>query len=308
MLSLRQMSMEMDGIRSASQAVAPDSVFASNYTVTPTSMSMDMTMLGAMYAPSDDYTLMAMISHREIEMDHLIFGMAAPLIALNDGSREFTTSSSGLGDLKFSAIMPLSSSEGESWRWILGLSLPTGSIDEQDLIPGPGGRQQRLMPAPMQLGSGTLDLLAGLGVSEKLEHWSWGAQADGVLRAYENDRDYRLGDELSASGWIAKPLGDSLSASLRLNYKLSGKMKGTQEGIGQNPPFAPSRRTVTTAFSENYGGEQLDLLLGANLVFQHGPLAGHRLALEISLPLLRDLNGYQLETDRVLAFGWQKSW
>jgi len=34
---------------------------------------------------------------------------------------------------------------------------------------------------------------------------------------------------------------------------------------------------------------------------------GHRLAIEYALPLHRDLNGPQLETDSVVTIGWQKA-
>lgn|GEM_PF-6414264 len=39
-----------------------------------------------------------------------------------------------------------------------------------------------------------------------------------------------------------------------------------------------------------------------------GPWKGHRLALDLRLPLYRDLNGYQLETDYKFTIGWQKAW
>ena len=41
------------------------------------------------------------------------------------------------------------------------------------------------------------------------------------------------------------------------------------------------------------------------LVGQSGALTGRRLAVELSLPLLRDLNGPQMETDWSITAGWQ---
>ncbi len=46
---------------------------------------------------------------------------------------------------------------------------------------------------------------------------------------------------------------------------------------------------------------------GLNLYFPSGALKGHRLAAEWHIPVYQSLNGPQLETDRVLTVGWQKS-
>ena len=100
MLSFRQMRMKMEGMRSSETSRASQDVFNANYTVTPTRMTMEMTMLGVMYAPSDKMTLFAMLPYLDSSMDHEIFEMAAPLISLNDGSSTFTTGSSGWGDPK----------------------------------------------------------------------------------------------------------------------------------------------------------------------------------------------------------------
>lgn len=95
MLSFRQIRMKTEGMRRSETSRTSQDVFNANYTVTPTRMNMDMTMLGAMYAPSSQMTLFAMIPYLDSIMDHEIFGMAAPLISLNDGSRRFTTESGG---------------------------------------------------------------------------------------------------------------------------------------------------------------------------------------------------------------------
>ena len=308
MLSYRYMSMEMDGMRSGNDSVSTDDVFAANYTVSPTKMTMDMSMFGLMYAPSDKVTLMGMLPYTETEMDHLIFGMAAPLIALNDGQRAFTTRSSGWGDLKLSALVNLFQSENRRAHYTIGFSAPTGAIGEQGIIPGPGGRILRQMPAPMQLGSGTWDLLAGLTYLVQEESWSWGAQISGKARLNENDHNYRLGNELQSTAWLAKKINANLSLSSKIKYKKTGSLHGQQSGIMLNPPFAPSRMTVPTALASNYGGDRVDLGFGLNYAFTEGSLSGNRIALELEFPIYQDLNGYQLETDRILTAGWQLAW
>lgn len=307
MLSYRYMFMDMDGMRSGSDSVDPSDVFNANYTVSPTDMTMEMHMLGMMYAPSSTVTLMGMTSLQEKEMSHTIFPMAAPLIALNDGSTEFTTRSSGLGDVKLAALIQTLKREDDRAHFTLGVSLPTGSISKKDEIPGPGGRLKRQMPAPMQLGSGTTDLLTGFTYTKQEETRSFGAQINGTFRIDENSHDYRLGNKVEALGWMAWLINPSASVSVTAYAKSEGELHGLQKNVGQAPPFAPTRRTVTTAFGENYGGEQAGLRLGINFLGEEAGSKGHRFAAEIDVPLYRDLNGYQLETDYTFTIGWQKA-
>jgi hypothetical protein len=62
---------------------------------------------------------------------------------------------------------------------------------------------------------------------------------------------------------------------------------------------------VQTADPNNYGGEQIDLKFGLNLIVQTGWMRGHRLAIEGGIPLMQDLNGPQMEMDYTLTVGWQ---
>ena len=57
---------------------------------------------------------------------------------------------------------------------------------------------------------------------------------------------------------------------------------------------------MPTANPNLRGGERLEAMAGMNLL-----LGGHRLGVEVSLPLFRNLDGPQLESDYALHFGWQ---
>jgi len=305
MLSYRYMFMEMDGMYSGSDAVSPGQVFAANYTVTPTRMRMDMHMLGAMFAPSDRVTLMAMLPYTSLEMDHRIFPGAAPLIALNGGSSTFTTESDGVGDLKLSALLNLFKQDAHALHAGIGFSLPTGSIGEKDLVPGPGGRLPRQLPASMQPGSGTFDLLPSLTYTYQQPCWSAGVQAHGVYRTGENWHDYRLGHQFGVDSWLAwRPL-DWVSLAGGLAYRWEGELSGLQSDLAFRPPFAPARLTVPTAFGTNYGGQRIEALVGANFLVPSGPLRGHRLAVDLRLPLWQEVNGTRLGVDYTLTAGWQ---
>lgn len=311
MLSYRYMHMDMDGMRRGTSRASSADVFAADggYTVTPTEMSMDMHMFGLMYAPTDKLTLMLMANYLETEMDHSI-NPAAPAMLFNVvGGDSFTTESSGWGDIKIAGLYRFYLEGNQKIHFGLRLSLPTGSINEKDRTPRPGMPptfNKNLMPASMQLGSGTYDLLPSLTYVQQFEDWSWGAQVNGVIRLEsENDNGYRHGHVFELLGWAGYNLTEWLGANGGLSYKYTGSLKGTQEGVGTNGPMGLN--SVTTAFNDNYGGERLDLILGLNLLGPSGLIKGHRIAVDLRLPLWQDLNGYQLETDSLLTIGWQKS-
>lgn len=307
MLSLRSMFMDMDGMYHGSDAVSSGSVFNVGYTVAPTRMTMEMQMLGVMYAPNDRLTLMAMANHQRIEMDHEIFPGAAPLIALNGGSRYFTTRSDGFGDIKLSGLFSLHHGGNDRLHAGLGLNLPTGSIGERDLVPGPGGHLPRQLPAPMQLGSGTFDLLPSLTYVHQCPSFSWGVQGHGTLRLGENHHGYTLGDRAGLDAWFAWKTSDWLSLSAGIGYLWEDELSGLQSDLSFRPPFAPARLTVPTAFGSNYGGHRIDASVGANLLTTGGPLEGHRLGVELRVPLHQDVNGDRLGTDYTVTAGWQYS-
>lgn len=291
MLSYRYSHMRMDGNRDGTDRVSADEVLE-DFMVTPLDMTMEMHMLGAMYGFSDELTLMGMVPYVRKSMDHRTrMGV------------EFETETEGLGDIKLSGIYTLHKSglnEGynrdqQQLLLNLGISLPTGDIDERDDTPA--GNQR--LPYPMQLGSGTFDPLIGLTYWNKIDRWSWGVQAGAVLRFGKNDEGYRLGNEYYATPWIARNLADYASVSFRLDGKTWGNIKGEDDEL--NPMMVPTART------DLRGGERIDALIGLNLYKPGGTLAGNRLAVEFGLPVYQNLDGPQLETDYRLTLGWQNT-
>lgn len=295
MLSYRYMFMSMDGNRNGNDELSVGQV-AATFPVVPTKMEMQMHMLGVMYAPTDNLTLMGMLPYGYIEMDHINVGGVGGLPA----GTPFTTQSDGVGDLKLSGLVKLLNEDGNSVHLNLGLSLPTGSINEQDTAPGPGGFIRRILPYPMQLGSGTFDLKPGITYLGQTTNWSWGAQVLGTVRIDENDRDYKLGDTVEASTWIARRMSSWFSTSFRLNAQAWGNVSGQDLRLGAGPGFP-----VETADPNRRGGSRLDALLGANIYFRNGWLKGHRIAVEGGLPVYQYLDGPQLQTDWIMTVGWQ---
>ena len=290
MLSYRYMRMHMEGSLLGSDEIADSEIVSptgQGFLITPTKMPMQMHMFGGMYAPSDRVTLMAMVPYLSSEMDHITRAGGA-----------FTTSSSGIGDVKLSGLFSLGDQTGSQRMHLsLGVSLPTGSTDEQDFLPPING--DAILPYPMQVGSGSYALMPGITYLTMSDNWSGGLQA--VLNAplNENDRGYKWGERVTATGWLARVLNDNVSISARANYL-------TWEGI-QGADAALNPAAVPTARTDLRGGRRLEVPLGLNLYVPDGSLAGHRLLIEFAFPVYEDLAGPQLQTDWTLMVGWQKS-
>ena len=302
MVSYRFMRMDMDGSRDGSDEVGLLETLSfpqvanpmMGLRVVPISMTMDMHMFGAMYAPSDRLTLAVMANYHDNEMDHITFqGMMG-------GTQlgRFTTASSGWGDVTASALIGLRESETSLTHVQLGLSLPMGSIDENAQVLTPMNTTPTLtLPYAMQLGSGTFDPIIGLThVMKPAMHWRVGVQGTAKLRFHDNDADYRLGDDVRGTAWVSYSPIASWSFSGRVEARSWGEIEGQDARI-----TAP----VQTADPANYGGETLYAGLGVNWAEQDGALRGHRFAAELNTPLHRDPNGPQLETDWTLTLGWQ---
>jgi hypothetical protein len=287
MLSYRFMRMQMDGMQGGFDSFTPAEVLR-GYMVAPTEMPMDMHMVGAMYAPTDWLTLMAMGNFASQSMDHV-----------TRMGTQFTTESSGIGDTRISGLFGLVREGSVRAHLNAGVSLPTGSVEQTDVTPASGGSQVQL-PYPMQIGSGTYDLLPGFTLLGMGERGSWGVQASGVVRLGENDRGYTFGDRIQATGWLAWRLTERLSASARVLAQRWGDVDGRD-------PAYMNLRMAPTVRPDLQWGERIDIPVGINYWIPDGPLAGHRLGIEMSLPVFQNLDGPQMQTDWVLTVGWQKS-
>ena len=285
MLSYRFMRMDMDGNRDGTDRQSVADVFAEGFMVTPTEMTMDMHMFGFMYAWTNDLTFMLMVPYLQLAMEHVTMG-----------GTEFTTRSKGLGDIRLSGLYTFWKSGSHQAHFNAGFSLPTGSIEERDRTPASGG-DSVILPYPMQLGSGTLDLLPGVTYLGQAEKWSWGAQGIGTFRIGRNHRNYSLGERLDLTGWVARQLGEVTSASLRLAGSTWGNIDGADPAL--NPAM------ISTADPDRRAGARLDVLAGLNLYGNKGWLRGHRIGLEFGVPVFQNLDGPQLETDAVFTIGWQ---
>jgi len=308
MVSYRYMRMDMKGSRDGTNRLNPEEIVTGNANpffgmpmqpptlrIVPEEMTMDMHMVGLMYGLTDRVTLTAMTSFVTKNMDHVTFQGSVGTTELDS----FTTETSGFGDTTLGALIGVDMDGAHRWHLNVAISLPTGSIDETGTILTPMNMRPTVrLPYAMQLGSGTFDLKPGITYLGRSGDWSWGAQALGAIRLDENDECYALGDRFEGTAWLAYEFSRNFSVSTRLKAVSQGQIDGIDPLIAG---------PVQTADPDNFGGETAELLFGANYLFTDGPLAKNRLAIEAGLPVHRDLNGPQLETDWTLTLGWQRA-
>ena len=106
---------------------------AEGFMVAPTSMTMEMHMFGAMYAATDDLTVMAMFPYLRKSMDHIT----------NMGVK-FTTKSEGLGDIRLTGLYKLFEQDGHYVHLNTGLSFPQALLIKK-MTP----RQVRIRTSPI---------------------------------------------------------------------------------------------------------------------------------------------------------------
>ena len=247
----------------------------------------------------DDHALMAMTNYISKEMKHTTFAGGAS----TNVRGTFVTESEGFGDTTLAAMYRLLDiHNGDSETHILvsaGLSLPTGSISEEDKILTPmGGRPRVTLPYPMQLGSGTYDVILRAGGTHRIGDFSVGAQYSGTFRTNENKHDYTLGDIHEGTAWLQYQLAPWISVGTRILARTQDSIDGIDSRI-----VAP----VQTADPDFQGGDRVDIGGSINLIGQPGEFCGQRLAFEYMQPIHQDLNGPQLETSSTFMVGWQKA-
>ncbi len=292
MLSYRFMHMDMDGNRIGTAQVDSSAIVSSsgsNFLVTPLRMPMNMQMAGVMFAPSDRVTLMAMVPYSSMSMDHV-----------TRAGGTFTTESSGIGDISATALVRLVSFGRQRLHLNAGIQFPSGSTTRKDVTPA-SAPNAAILPYPMQPGSGTVSFQPGLTYLAQSDNWSGGGQIRGTIRTGTNDQDYRLGNRLMSTAWVAHRLNARISVSGRVEDNVWGNIDGA------NPAFsgAVASRMVPTVFPDLRGGDRIDAGPGINILVGGSRPSQARVALEFLTPVYQRLDGPQLEQDFSIVAGAQ---
>lgn len=308
MVTYRYGHMSMSDLQMGTTSVTPDQVVTSvpnrffgmpgqppTLRVVPSEMKADMHMFGAMYGMNDKVTLMAMLPYIEKEMTAITYAGPTGTTVLGVSKRH----SEGVGDVKIGATFGLLTKGAQKLNFNLAVSLPTGSIKEVDQMLTPMGTTPiRRLGYPMQLGSGTIDLIPALTYQSIQGPLNWGAQVRGTIRMGSNTEGYSLGDEAAVTAWASYQTTPWLSLSGRVEARTLGSIDGIDPNIAGPAPGANP---------DYMGGDIVTLFAGADLTPKNGALRGHKIGVELGLPVYQKTNGPKLTTDWTLALAWRKA-
>ncbi len=276
---------DLDGLREGSDEVAVDLVLR-DYPFAPASRRGFEHTLGLRYGASDALTLQVEVPYLSLESGHLV-----------NGGNAFATESSGLGDIRATALFQVYAREGARAHLGLGASVPTGAIDQVGATPL--ALSGTTLPYGMQLGSGTFDALPSVTMLVQNAQGSFGAQLDGRVHLHDNDRGYRLGNRVGGSAWLAPRVTGILSLSFRIRYENFDGVQGLDSTMDANAD--------PTADAGAQGGEFVEIPVGLNLYLTEGAFAGHRLNAEVSMPVHQDYDGIQPNRNFRLSVIWRKA-
>ncbi len=291
MFGYQYMFMKMEGIRDGSREITPTEVFARNpaFTVAHVRMEMEEHMFDFMYAPDNRLTLMAMLPYKQMSMLHQ-----------TPANTFFTQHADGIGDLH---VMGMYTLIGDilkgGHRLVLdaGVSFPTGSINKQDHRLGNPANPLQKLEYPMQLGSGTYDVLPGLTYLGDIGRWSWGAQNMNTVRLGRNSSGYRFGNQYQLTAWGAYGVTDWFAPYVRLDGRIWDNITGADPAYGAVPTSAEASPNLQA-------GERINMLFGFNLYAPRGVLKGNRLTVEGGIPVYEHLTGPQLGMAWSFNIGW----
>ncbi|MFK8020826.1 MAG: hypothetical protein AB8B86_13740 [Pseudomonadales bacterium] len=287
-------SQRLGGYRSGSRNVANDYVLVmsgeprleTNYPVLATEIEQTVLTASMSYQLSERDTLSLTVPYVRQKTDHM---------SVIEDYSSFTIDTEGVGDVGMSwrnqfyrdAICQFSAG--------VGVSLPTGSIDEWGDTPRAPGDQQ--LPYTMQLGSGTYDAKFNLGMSWYFASWTWVTDAAYVRRLGTNDRNYKLGNRFTIATTWHRALGDKLKLELGGAYQTSGAISGSDREIEMPGPF-PYPASITDP--ANFGGDIARLR--ARLTYQLSE--SQSISAGYDDPLYQHLNGVQPKAKGRFLFNW----
>lgn len=304
---LSQMYMQMGPLREGTEDLDNADLLGmpngTTFAAVPSEMRMFMTMGSAAYSFTDDFAGMMMLGYIRNEMP---MEFNAQLQGMT-GERGFTMFSDGVSDItllgKYRLFSDDSLAPTHQLSTVFGLTLPTGSIEQEfsnNPVPGQNGTIQ---PFKMQTGSGTVDPIFGLTYQASSDPFWYGANLLYKGHWYDNSQGYHAGQEFRYDLYLMRQVHQKVVLQAQFNGKYEGKYsdepeRGRIDGEG-HAGGNPNNPFLSPLFDpDNYGGHKLGVSLGV----QFQPFPMHIVELNGILPIYQDLNGPQLRDDWGIQF------
>jgi hypothetical protein len=253
------------------------------YSTTPFQRSDKAYEVQLQYGVSDDLSLVGVVAWLDRSRD------------LIDDEFLVGTDVSGVSDLFVEALWGVWDRDAIRVHLHVGAEIPIGSIEERgDLIDS----SDQVLAYEMQLGTGSFGVVPGITAQIQNEFATVGAQVRGRIRLNDNDRDYRLGDEVEGSAWAAYRFNRFFAVNAGARLRTWGTIQGVDSAL--DPTRDPGEDAV---FS---GGERVDVPIGMNVYLPEGKLAGHRLAFEFVFPVHQDYDAVRMTGETGFTLAWRK--
>ncbi|MFT6896459.1 MAG: hypothetical protein ACJA13_000861 [Paraglaciecola sp.] len=252
----------------------PEVRTSKNFPIVPTVISQQAQVISIGYQFGPKWRVHLSVPYLSQSTDH---------ISSVPNYTDFTIDTSGLGDVVVSASHQLVNSAKNIWWFTAGLSLPTGSIDEQGDTPRAAGDQH--LPYTMQLGSGTYDFPLQFSYQSLGAH-DFSLNMSAVIRVGKNDRNYRLGNSYALAGRYNFTLGATIEPFIGVEILHSQAIHGRDVALLVEAPFAYPASITDPRL---YGGDKLNGKVGFTWQFTDYLM----LTVELAKPLYQNLNGPQ---------------
>ena len=265
-----------------------------NLSVIPQNMDMKMTMIDAMYAPSNNLTFMVMATYASRDMQ---LNSYSPMMSRGFVG-QFSTSSSDLSDISFITLFQISQIKNSKWHGEISFKKSIGRDDSMAKILTPmGNKMNMIMPYAMQPGDSSSSLILGLTNTRKLnQDIFWGNQLK--RKVVVSESNWSFGDQTEFNSWIQYLFSKQVSVSSRLKLVDQDALSGSNASI-----MAP----VQTANPKNYGGTEAFVGLGMNINLDIFFSGNDSIGIEILKPVNQNKNNLQMKTDYQVIIGYQKS-
>lgn len=245
-----------------------------NFPIIPTTITQKAHLLNIGYQLNEQWQGHLTLSYISQSTNH---------ISIVGNYNAFTIHSSGYGDTVLSASYKLPENQSSTSWLSVGVSLPTGSIDEEGDTPRAPGDQQ--LPYTMQLGSGTYDFPLQFTYQNLGKH-DFTVSLAATIRTGKNDRNYRLGNNYSLAGRYRFQLTPDLQTFI------GGEVQHTQAIDGQDDVLLVPAAFIYPASITNpkyFGGNKVSFKTGVNWRLSQQ----YSVSIYGSKPLYQNLNGPQ---------------
>jgi hypothetical protein len=186
----------------------------------------------------------------------------------------FNFTAYGLGDPSVSANYTFFPNQNNLLEFSGGISFPFGSVNQRGKSPV---KDNDYLPFPMQMGSGTFDILPAIFYRGFIDKFSWIGLAKGDIRIGKNLMNFKFGNMYSAMGMLRYDWLGWLAPSVRLEAMYTDKYEGNTREL--TPGFLPDPSTLSTF--------NLDFVFNLSFFTGTGIFKNSSLDLDFSLPVVQ---------------------